>query len=170
MAQRVETPVAECSVTSCVKARFRIGSHTMPGQRHSQPTLTSMGQGCRRVTCHLHFWINDRGLLRATVVTRAWNGHRMRVSTQKYLRRRKFSRRSCRDSNSQPFAHNSGALTHKLCRSCKTMAETRAIWSSPGIRCFVSPTKLKLRTFKIARKRSLAQPPPPAPHFRQQQL
>ena len=49
VAQRAETTVAECSLTSCVWARFRIGSHTMPGQRHSQPTPTSLGQGCMRV-------------------------------------------------------------------------------------------------------------------------
>ena len=30
--------------------------------------------GCL-VTCHLHFWQNDPGLLRATAVTRGWNGH-----------------------------------------------------------------------------------------------
>ena len=57
---------------------FRIGSHTMPGQRHSQPTPTSLGQGSMRVlgvTCHLHFWQNDRGLLHATAVTRGRNGH-----------------------------------------------------------------------------------------------
>ena len=28
------------------------------------------------VTCHLHFWQNDRGPLRATAVTRGWNGYR----------------------------------------------------------------------------------------------
>ena len=28
------------------------------------------------VTCHLHFWQHDRGLLRATAVTRGWNGYR----------------------------------------------------------------------------------------------
>ena len=38
-----------CSLTRCVRARFRIGSLTMPGQRHSQPTPTSLGQGCMRV-------------------------------------------------------------------------------------------------------------------------
>ena len=27
------------------------------------------------VTCHLHFWQNDRDLLRATAVTRGWNGY-----------------------------------------------------------------------------------------------
>ena len=37
---------------------------------------------CLGVTCHLHFWQNDLGLLRATAVTRGWNGHRVRVSTQ----------------------------------------------------------------------------------------
>ena len=30
----------------------------------------------RKVTCHLHFWQNDRDLLRATAVTRGWNGYR----------------------------------------------------------------------------------------------
>ena len=33
------------------------------------------------VTRHLHFWQNDRGLLRATAVTRGWNEHQTRVST-----------------------------------------------------------------------------------------
>ena len=31
---------------------------------------------CLVVTCHLHFWQNDRGLLRATAITRGWNGYR----------------------------------------------------------------------------------------------
>ena len=31
---------------------------------------------CLLVTCHLHFWQNGRDLLRATAVTRAWNGYR----------------------------------------------------------------------------------------------
>ena len=31
---------------------------------------------CLAVTCHLRFWQNDRGLLRATAVTRGWNGCR----------------------------------------------------------------------------------------------
>ena len=30
---------------------------------------------CLAVTCHLRFWRNDWGLLRATVVTRGWNGY-----------------------------------------------------------------------------------------------
>ena len=31
---------------------------------------------CLAVTCHLRFWQNDRGLLRAAAVTRGWNGYR----------------------------------------------------------------------------------------------
>ena len=45
----------------------------MSEQRHSQPTLSSLGEGCTYacvgVTCHLHFWQNDGGLLCDTVVT-----------------------------------------------------------------------------------------------------
>ena len=30
---------------------------------------------CLAVTCHLHFWQNDRDLLHASAVTRGWNGY-----------------------------------------------------------------------------------------------
>ena len=38
---------------------------------------------CLAVTCHLHFWQNDRDFLRATVVTRGWNGYRNRSQHRK---------------------------------------------------------------------------------------
>ena len=75
----------ECSPTSCVWARFLIGSKTVPGQRHSQLTpnfVRSRLYAWLGVTYHLHFRQNDRGLLRATAVTRGWNGHRIGVSTE----------------------------------------------------------------------------------------
>ena len=53
VAQWAETAVAECSLTSCVWASFPIGSFTMPGQWHGQPTPTSLGPGCMRVSCNL---------------------------------------------------------------------------------------------------------------------
>ena len=66
----------------------------MPGQ-HSQPIPTLDGSRVYAylgVTCHLHFWQNDCGLLRATAVTKGWgggwNGHWIRVSTK--LWKRKF--------------------------------------------------------------------------------
>ena len=38
---------------------------------------------CLAVTCHLHFWQNDRDLLLATVVTRGWNGYRNKSQHRK---------------------------------------------------------------------------------------
>ena len=35
------------------------------------------------VTCHLHFWQNDRDFLRATVVTRGWSGYRNKSQHRK---------------------------------------------------------------------------------------
>ena len=70
---------------------------------------------CLAVTCHLHFWQNDRDLPHAAAVTRGWNGYRNEsISTESRPRRRKFSRRSCRDSNPRPSNHESGALTTEL--------------------------------------------------------
>ena len=40
---------------------------------------------CLAVTCHLHFWQNDRGLLRATAVTREWNGYRNKSQHRKLI-------------------------------------------------------------------------------------
>ena len=50
VAHQAQTAVAEYSLTSCMWAHFQIGSHAMPGQRHSQ---TSLGQGCMHVRCSL---------------------------------------------------------------------------------------------------------------------
>ena len=38
---------------------------------------------CLAVTCHLLFWQNDRDFLRATVVTRGWNGYRNKSQHRK---------------------------------------------------------------------------------------
>ena len=70
---------------------------------------------CLAVTCYLHFWQNDRDLLRATAVTHGGGTDtEIRVSTESRPWRRKFSRRSCRDLNPRPFSHESGALTTEL--------------------------------------------------------
>ena len=36
---------------------------------------------CLAVTCHLHFWQNDRDLLPASAVTRGWNGYRNMIAS-----------------------------------------------------------------------------------------
>ena len=38
---------------------------------------------CLAVTCYLRFWQNDRGPLRATAVTRRWNGYRNKSQLRK---------------------------------------------------------------------------------------
>ena len=45
---------------------------------------------CLAVTCHLHFWQNDRDFLRATVVTRGWNGYRNKSQHRKSTLQKKI--------------------------------------------------------------------------------
>ena len=45
---------------------------------------------CLAVTCLLHFWQNDRGLLRATAVTRGWNGYRNKSQHRKLTLEKKI--------------------------------------------------------------------------------
>ena len=45
---------------------------------------------CLAVTCHLHFWQNDRGLLRATAVTRGWNRYRNKSQHRKSTMEKKI--------------------------------------------------------------------------------
>ena len=45
---------------------------------------------CLAVTCHLHFWQNDWDFLRATVVTRGWNGYRNKSQHRKLTLEKKI--------------------------------------------------------------------------------
>ena len=45
---------------------------------------------CLDVTCHLHFWKNDQDLLRATAVTRRWNGYRNKSQHRKLTLEKKI--------------------------------------------------------------------------------
>ena len=45
---------------------------------------------CLAVTYHLHFWQNDRGLLRATAVTRGWNEYRNKSQHRKLTPEKKI--------------------------------------------------------------------------------
>ena len=45
---------------------------------------------CLAVTCHLHFWQNDWGLLHATVVTRGWNRYRNKSQHRKLTLEKKI--------------------------------------------------------------------------------
>ena len=92
VAQQTEMTVTKCSLTSCMWVHFLMGSHTTPVQQHSQPTPSLLGQGymhaCLGVSCHLHFWQNDRGYLHATEVTQGWNGHWISQHTKSNLEKK----------------------------------------------------------------------------------
>ena len=45
---------------------------------------------CLAVTCHLRFWQNDQGLLRATAVTRGWNGYQNKSQHRKLTLEKKI--------------------------------------------------------------------------------
>ena len=45
---------------------------------------------CLVVTCHVHFWQNDRDLLRATAATRGWNGSRNKSQHKKLTLEKKI--------------------------------------------------------------------------------
>ena len=45
---------------------------------------------CLAVTCHLHFWQNERDPLRATAVTRGWNGYRNKSQHRKLTLEKKI--------------------------------------------------------------------------------
>ena len=70
---------------------------------------------CLAVTCHLHFWQNDRDFLRATVVTRGWNGYRNKSQHRKSTLEKKILPPFQQGfTNPRPFNHESGALTTEL--------------------------------------------------------
>ena len=84
MAQRAKTTVAECFLTSCGWVRFpdRFLHYAWTAKSAHSDSIGSRVYACLGVTCHLYFGQNDPGLLRATVVTRGWTEHRIRVSKE----------------------------------------------------------------------------------------
>ena len=71
-----------CLMASDVSWHVRDKLWPMP--KHSSIKATYVR--CMRVlavTCHLHFWQNDRDFLRATAVTRGWNGYRNKSQHRK---------------------------------------------------------------------------------------
>ena len=87
---------------------------------------------CLAVTCHLHFWQNDRDLLRATAVTRGWNGYRNKSQYRKSTLEKKIlppllswrerrteadlNRRTAYQPNALPLGQT-GSLEREECRS-----------------------------------------------------
>ena len=66
------------------------------------------------VTCHLHLWQNDRELLRATAVTRGWNGYRNKSQHRMSTLEKKILPPLLQGFEPATFHHESGALTTEL--------------------------------------------------------
>jgi len=70
---------------------------------------------CLAVTCHLHFWQNDRDRFRATALTRERNGYRNKSQLRKMTLEKNIMKKGreekhppavpVRDSNPRPFDH-----------------------------------------------------------------
>ena len=52
--------------------------------RHFMQSHIRRVLGCLAVTCHLHFWQNDRDLLRATAVIQGRKGYRNKSQYRKF--------------------------------------------------------------------------------------
>ena len=61
--------------------QFTVSFHSKPYIRRPNVHLA--------VTCHLHFWQNDRDLLPAAAVTREWNGDRNKSQHRKLILEKK---------------------------------------------------------------------------------
>ena len=89
---------------------------------------------CLAVTCHLHFWQDDRDLLRATAVTRGWNGYRNRSQHRKFTLENKLFLPFPQGFEPRPFNHESGALTTELAPA-PWWGTTESRVSEPGLDC-----------------------------------
>ena len=69
---------------------------------------------CLAVTCHLHFWQNDRDFLHATVVIRGWNGYRNKSQHRKSTLEKKILPPFQQGFEPATFQSESGALTTEL--------------------------------------------------------
>ena len=64
---------------------------------------------CLAVTCHLHFWQNDWGLLHATAVAQGWNGYQNK-SQHKWILEKKILLLLLRDSNPRDYDHETSTM------------------------------------------------------------
>ena len=90
---------------------------------------------CLAVTRHLRFWQNDRGLLRATTVTRGWNGYRNGVcdialtevlATQMGVMRRSKKVSSFELYEFNPLSPHYGSIARELVH-CYTWGRLRIV-------------------------------------------
>ena len=81
---------------------------------HFMQSHIRKAHACLAVTCHLHFWQNDRVLLHATAVTLGWNRYWKKSQHRKLTLENKILLLLLQGFNPWPFDHGSGALTTEL--------------------------------------------------------
>ena len=92
--------------------------------------------------CHLHFWQNDRDLLRATAVTLGWNGYRNKCQHRKLTPEKKIL--SPFLQGFEPASRESGALITELSPLPSVLALCHF--------SVLSTTKGHLRTIQLSHK------------------
>ena len=103
---------------------------------------------CLAVTCHLHFWQNDRDLLRATAVTRGWNGYRNKSQYRKSTLEKKILpplQQGFEPATFQSQVRHSNhwavpALQVRVVLSCKHL--TRSSPTHYGLTCWLKRIKI----------------------------
>ena len=83
---------------------------------------------CLAVTCHLHFWQNDRDFLRATAVTRGWNGYRNKSQHRKSTLEKKIL---------PPFQQGFEPATFQSRVRCSNHWAIPAPWNYTSIKFFI---------------------------------
>ena len=82
---------------------------------------------CLGLTCHLNLWQNDRDLLRATAVTRGWNGYRNKSQHRKLTLSKKIKKIKIPplqpELEPEPFRSRVGRCTTELSPLPKFHAE-----------------------------------------------
>ena len=105
------------------RRKFCVHHTTMLSPCHIMQSHIRKVYACLAVTCYLHFWQNDRGLLRATAVTRGWNGYRNKSQHRKSTLEKKIL---------PPFL-NIFRGTHWFCLWCVTGLDLRPLSVTIGI-------------------------------------
>ena len=75
--------IAGATRNCCHVGAFCVHHTTIDMSRHFRQSYTRRAHEYLAATCHLHFWQKDRDLLRATAVTRGWNGYRNKTQHRK---------------------------------------------------------------------------------------
>ena len=124
VAQWAKMTVAECSLMSCMWARFpdRLPHYAWTAQSAHCNIIGPRVSACLNVTCHLHLWQNCGGLLCATAVT--WGGTDTEwESTHKVNSGEEHSPTAPARTQTHNLSIRSLALEHQAIPAPKTMKD-----------------------------------------------